>query len=114
MFATDEYGNERKQGHCASVAALVIALDECGVVPRHRYCDALTRLWQEMPDDEAVGEAGAVIERVLELLGRDGGPAAPCAETEQKRENGRKSVDPADNSTLAGLPPAFLKGLLRF
>ena len=66
MFWIEEYPYEMMQGHCATVAALVIALDECGVVPKNRYTDVLHRLWQEMPEEEAVGEAGTVIERVLD------------------------------------------------
>ena len=63
-----EFAYEMKAGQCAVVAALVIALHEVGVLPRTTYCDVLQRLWADMPEDEAVGEAGAVIERVLDLF----------------------------------------------
>lgn len=63
-----EYLHEVTQGQCAVVAALVMALHESGVLPKDRYRDALHRLWRGMPEEEAAGEAGAVIERVLDIL----------------------------------------------
>lgn len=55
-------------GQCTVVAALVIALHENGVLPQDSYSDVLQRLWSRMPEDEATGEAGAVIEQMLDLL----------------------------------------------
>ena len=60
--------DEAVAGQCAIVAALVVALDESGVLPKDKYHDALRRLWIQMPEEEAVGEAGAVIDRLLDLL----------------------------------------------
>jgi hypothetical protein len=73
MFAVDDFANELTAGHCAAVAALVIALDEFGILSKSHYSNILESLWEEMPDEVAVGEAGVVIERVLEhLRGGDG------------------------------------------
>ncbi len=49
--------------------ALVLALHESGVLPFERYRETLHRVWAKMPEEAALGEAGAVIERVLDLLG---------------------------------------------
>ena len=64
----DKLHNEAVAGQCAIVAALVVALDESGVLPKDKYYDALRRIWIQMPEEEAVGEAGAVIDRLLDLL----------------------------------------------
>ena len=64
----DKPGDEAVAGHCAIVAALIVALHESGVLPKDNYHDALRRLWIQMPEEEAVGEAGAVIDRLLYLL----------------------------------------------
>ncbi len=45
-----------------------MALHESGVLPKDKYHGALRRLWIQMPEEEAVGEAGAVIDRLLDLL----------------------------------------------
>ncbi len=63
-----EHVREATEGQCAVVAALVIALHEAGVLPQDKYTNTLHRLWISMPEGEAVGEAGAAIERVLDLL----------------------------------------------
>ena len=36
----------------ATLAALVIALDEAGVMSKERYRDTLQRLWSEMPETD--------------------------------------------------------------
>lgn len=79
----DDYAYETAAGQCAIVAALVIALHENGVLPLGRYSDTLHRLWMEMPEDEAVGEAGAVVERVLDLLAARACTAYPSNGGEQ-------------------------------
>ncbi len=55
-------------GLCASIAALVVALDEGGALHRDRYEEILGHFWAKLPDDQADGDAGAVIEQVLELV----------------------------------------------
>lgn len=64
----DDCAGEMAAGQCEIVAALVLALHESGVLPQNSYSDTLHRLWTRMPEEEAVGEAGAVIERMLDLL----------------------------------------------
>ena len=64
-------------GQCTLVAALVIALHENGVLPQDIYSDVLQRLWSNMPEEEAIGEAGAVIEQVLDLLAARAAPPFP-------------------------------------
>lgn len=81
----DQYVCEVAAGQSAIVAALVIALQESGILPQGRYSDVLHRLWGEMPEEEAVGEAGAVIERVLDLLGAGAGTAYPSDDTVRKQ-----------------------------
>lgn len=63
-----EHVREIADGQNAIVLALVVALHDSGVLRRDSYCDALQRLWAEMPDEAAIGEAGAVIDRMLEAL----------------------------------------------
>lgn len=53
----------------SALAALIVALDENGVLPRQRYCDVLLRWWNEMPEEDAQGATGFVFERLLDLLG---------------------------------------------
>lgn len=86
MPLIDEGAGERLAGYCATVAALVIALDESGVLEKNSYRDALDRLWLGMAEEEAVGEAGAVIERMLELLDAYPSGKCPSADAEEKRE----------------------------
>ncbi len=57
-------------GLCASIAALVVALDEADALHRARYEDILKHFWVMLPDDLADGDAGAVIEQVLEFVDR--------------------------------------------
>ena len=63
-----QFARETAEGQCAVVAALIIALDEAGVMPKEMYIDAINRLWLDMPEETALGEAGGVIERMLDLL----------------------------------------------
>ncbi len=74
LSGIDQYVSEVAVGQSAIVAALVIALQESGALPRDKYGEVLNRLWREMPDEEAMGEAGAVIERVLDLVGAHPSP----------------------------------------
>ena len=67
-FEVENVAGECLTGQCTVVAALVIALHENGVLPQNSYSDALQRLWSRMPEEEAIGEAGAVIEQMLDLL----------------------------------------------
>lgn len=69
-----QLAREKAEGQCAAVAALVIALDDAGVLPKENYTDALNRLWLDMPEETALGEAGGVIERMLELLDASDSP----------------------------------------
>jgi hypothetical protein len=104
MFGIEAHAHEMMRGHCVTVAALVIALDECGVVPRSRYNEALHRLWREMPEEEAVGEAGAVIEQVLDLLETDGdlhGNSDGAEPGQHIRDFTRKAVNDDIHAKLA-------------
>ena len=67
MPSIDEHAEEIA-GLCAAVAALAIALDRAGSLPTARYRETLERLWLAMPEIDAVGDAGAVIERILNHL----------------------------------------------
>ena len=80
-----EPADDPRVGHCAAVAALVIALDKSGVLDKSAYREALRRLWLDMADEEATGEAGAVIERVLDLLDAPADENSPAADAEDKR-----------------------------
>lgn len=60
--------NAVAEGQCAVVAALVLALDEACVLPRERYAHFLHDLWLAMPEERAVGVAGAMVDRVLDLV----------------------------------------------
>ncbi len=64
-----DHAQQISEGHCAAVFALVLALHESGVLPLSVYRETLHRVWAKMPEEVALGEAGAVIERVLDLLG---------------------------------------------
>ena len=64
----EDIAGEILTGQCTVMAALVIALHENGVLPKDSYSDVLQRLWSRMPEDEAIGEAGAVIERMIDFL----------------------------------------------
>ena len=64
----DPCAQDTKTGDCAIVAALVIALHDNGILSTHQYSSALERLWLAMPEEEAVGETGEVIEHMLEMV----------------------------------------------
>ena len=59
------YPDEAISGLCTSVAALVVALDDAGMLSRTRFDDILKQLWVGMPAEEGEGGAGAVIETIL-------------------------------------------------
>lgn len=108
----DDYAYQSAAGQCATVAALVIALQENGVLPLGRYSDALHRLWLEMPEDEAVGESGAVVERVLDLL-------AAHASTAYPSKGGKGDIPvltrrPVTNDAIGRPTLTPLKALLHF
>ncbi len=52
-----------------AIAALAAALERSGTLSRQRYAAALRQAWLAMPDDQALGDGGAFIERLLGLLG---------------------------------------------
>jgi hypothetical protein len=68
MYRTDEYNENNTSGIATALAALALALEEKGAIRKSDYSEALRRLWDEMPEDEAVGESGAIIEKVLDVL----------------------------------------------
>lgn len=73
-------------GQCTVVAALVIALHENGVLPQGNYSAILQRLWSRMPEEQAVGKAGAIIEQMLDLLSARAFAAFPPGGAEPKPE----------------------------
>ena len=52
----------------AALAALVLALEECGALSRDRYRDILVRLWTAMPEDEAFDQEAQTCERLVAFL----------------------------------------------
>ena len=105
------YVQETVEGQCTIVAALVIAPEESGALPPDGYRKNLLRLWRAMPEQEAVGEAGAVIERVLDLLAAQGsaGPspdaAAPAPEEPVQPQNPvNDNAEPHPLGTLVRVP----------
>jgi hypothetical protein len=55
-------------GAPAALAALVVALDECGALSRDRYRDILLGFWAEIPEDDAFDGEAQTCERLLEFL----------------------------------------------
>lgn len=68
MSRTDEYNENNTSGVATALAALALALEEKGAIRKSDYSEALRRLWDKMPKDETVGESGAIIEKVLDVL----------------------------------------------
>lgn len=68
MHRTEEYNENNTSGIATALAALALALEEKGAIRKSDYSEALRCLWDEMPEDEAVGESGAIIEKVLDVL----------------------------------------------
>jgi len=68
MYRIDEYNEDSTSGIATALAALALALEEKGALRKSDYSDALRRLWNDMPEDEAVGESGAIIQKVLDVL----------------------------------------------
>jgi len=68
MTTLDDFIGQTALGQATSTAALVIALDNAGILPRTAYCAELRQLWRDMPEDAAGGPAGAVVEEILDLL----------------------------------------------
>jgi len=52
----------------AALAALVLALEECGALSRERYRDLLLRFWTELPEDDAFDHEAQTCERLLAYL----------------------------------------------
>lgn len=113
LSATNDYVSETAAGQSAIVAALVIALNETGVLPMDKYADVLNRLWIRLPDEEAEGEAGAVIARVLDLLGTLAGSALPSGEAARGQPASTAPGRPVNDDFAAcpdkGLGPAGLE-----
>jgi len=87
-YRIDEFNDGATSGIAMSLAALALALEENGAIRKRDYRDALHRLWDDMPEDEAVGESGAVIRKVLDVLAgpADGAPAGDPAGEAPKSE----------------------------
>ena len=108
----DEYVDGILAGQCAVVAALVVALHETGVLPKDEYAAALNRLWIGMPDEEAAGEAGAVIERVLDLLGARAYPADPSDDAAGEQAISARAEKPVIEDATARPAATPLRALL--
>lgn len=63
-----EYDDDGKPGMVTAIAVLALALEENGVLRKDSYCGALRRLWNAMPEDEAAGEPGAMIGKLLGVI----------------------------------------------
>jgi len=70
-------------GMPAALAALVLALEECGALSRERYRDILLCLWTAMPDDDAFDREAQACAQLLEFLER---PPRPHGEPVRPRE----------------------------
>lgn len=68
MTRTDSQSTDTALCSNAVVTALVRALDDSGVLPVEAYRDTLERIWIDMPEEQALGEAGAMIEQMLDQL----------------------------------------------
>jgi len=64
-----DYPETGAQGIAAALAALAVTLERNGALRRDQYSETLRKLWLAMPEEQALGEAGAVIEGLLSLLG---------------------------------------------
>lgn len=109
---TEDYVDEVLAGQRAIVAALVIALHENGVLPQDRYCDALQRLWDGMAEDEAVGEAGAVIERMFDLLAAHDYRTPPSEESERNLNIRTVAARPVNDDSIARPAPTPFRSLI--
>jgi hypothetical protein len=68
MYRIDEYNEDGTFGIATALAALALAMEEKGALRKNDYSDTLRRLWDDMPEDEAVGESGAIIQKILDVL----------------------------------------------
>jgi hypothetical protein len=68
MYRIDDYNEDSTSGIATALAALALAMEEKGSLRKSDYSDALRRLWDDMPEDEAVGESGAIIQKILDVL----------------------------------------------
>ena len=100
------HADETAAGLCAILAALVVALDENGVLPRRLYCEALRALWIEMPAAHALGAGGEMIEQVLDLVGVDDPSSHEVPESAFSAGNGVAAND--DAAAHAGAPPRLV------
>lgn len=95
-----ELALEMESGQCAVMAALVIALHENGVLPLAQYCNVLHRLWVEMPEEKATGEGGAVIERMLELLGTHVSTPGATGDAKGEQDVSTIAAEPVNDVTV--------------
>jgi hypothetical protein len=112
VSGVDKYVDGIMAGQCAVVAALVVALHEAGVLPKDEYAAALNRLWIGMPDEEAVGEAGAVIERVLDLLSARAYTADPSDDAAGEQAISARAGKPVIEDATARPAATPLRSLL--
>lgn len=74
MLEYGDCGNEQNlSDELATVAALVFAMEQRGVLSKAAYGQALDRLWREQPGDGCIGDASAVIDRMFAIQGHDVG-----------------------------------------
>ncbi len=52
----------------AALAALVVALDRCGALPKQAYVDALQQIWTALPADEGFDAEAFACARLLDYL----------------------------------------------
>lgn len=109
MSGIDDRADDMLAGHCATLAALIIALDGNGVLPKNKYEDALRRLWLEMPEEAALGDAGAVIERMFELLDVPTVPTGSPDVAVRQPEPWRFAADPVNDDSHAASPWTLLR-----
>lgn len=78
MDSIEDYVKDSMEGLFVVTETLLAALCDSGHLPREKFCRTLEDKLSEMPEDEAYGDKGAVIERVLDVL------SAAAAEGRQK------------------------------
>lgn len=108
-FEAVDHAQQISEGHCAAMFALVLALHESGVLPFEKYRETLHRVWAKMPEDAALGEAGAVIERVLDLLSARAETGDRSAEVTNTPQFQVIAGRPVNDDAVAGSAPPRLK-----
>lgn len=51
-----------------SLAALIIALDQSGAMPKDRFLSVLTQIWREIPEDDGLDGEAMACQRLLEFF----------------------------------------------